>query len=111
MGYPVHQATLGYRVPEGEGPVHLAVTWWGDMPLGEHLREFLRLSRIEAPLRFGGTAIADTDRKLLAERLRREVVERFEPMVAGEEIARLLALRESAPEAVPPVLRPERRSS
>ncbi len=111
MGYPVHHATIGYRVPAGETPVHLAVTWWGEMPLGLHLREFLRLPWIEAPLRFGAAAVAEADRKLLAERLRREILDRFEPMVAAEEIARLLALRESEPEAVPPVLRPERRSS
>jgi 1-acyl-sn-glycerol-3-phosphate acyltransferase len=111
MGYPVHQATLGYRVPEGEVPVHLSVTWWGEMPLGAHLREFLRLPFIDASLRFGAAAFADEDRKRLADRLRQAVAERFEPVVEREEIERLLALRESDPAAVPAVLRPGRGAS
>jgi 1-acyl-sn-glycerol-3-phosphate acyltransferase len=111
MGYPVHQATLAYRVPEGEVPVHLSVTWWGEMPLGAHLREFLRLPRVEASLRFGTGAIADEDRKRLADRLWQAVAERFEPMVERDEIERLLALRESDAAAVPAVLRRGRGDS
>jgi len=105
LGYAVHPATLGYRVPPGASPVHLAVTWWGDMPLGPHLREFLRLPWVEAELRFGAAPIADGDRKRLTERLQAAVAEAFRPMVASDEIERLLALRESDPAALPPVLR------
>jgi len=105
MGHPVHNATIGYRVPAGATPVHLAVTWWGDMPLAPHLKEFLRLPYVEASLAFGAETIADPDRKRLGERLRQAVVERFVPAVESSEVERLLALRDSAPERLPPVLR------
>jgi len=105
LGYAVHHATLSYRVPEGAAPAHLAVTWWGDMPLRPHLREFLRLPWVEAELRFGAEPIADDDRKRLTERLREAVAERFRPVVTSEEVERLLALRDSDPAALPRVLR------
>jgi 1-acyl-sn-glycerol-3-phosphate acyltransferase len=111
MGYPVHQATLGYAVPAGSPPPHLAVTWWGEMPLGPHLKEFLALRWVDARLSFGGEAISEADRKRLADRLRAAVAERFEPLVSREEVERLLALRESDPAALPAVLRPGGESS
>ena len=111
MGYPVHQATLGYGVPPGAPPPHLAVTWWGEMPLGPHLEEFLALEWIDARLDFGPGAIAETDRKLLADRLRSAVADRFEPIVPREEVERLLALRDSDPKSLPRVLRPGGESS
>jgi 1-acyl-sn-glycerol-3-phosphate acyltransferase len=104
LGYAVHWAALGYRVPEGSPPAHLAVSWWADMPLGPHLRELLRLPWIEATLRLGGEPVAAADRKHLAERLHAEVRARFEPLVEVAEVERLLALRESDPGALPPVL-------
>ncbi|MEZ5314224.1 MAG: lysophospholipid acyltransferase family protein [Thermoanaerobaculia bacterium] len=55
VGRPVHHVTINYRVPKGEMPAHLSVGWWGDMPLGEHLKNFLALSRVEAALHFGGS--------------------------------------------------------
>jgi 1-acyl-sn-glycerol-3-phosphate acyltransferase len=104
LGRPVHWATLGYRVPPGAPPAHLVVAWWADMPFGPHVRALLRLEWIEATLRLGGAPIAAEDRKHLAERLRAEVVARFEPMVAAGEVERLLALRESDPVALPAAL-------
>jgi 1-acyl-sn-glycerol-3-phosphate acyltransferase len=111
MGYPVHQATLGYSVPPDAPPPHLAVTWWGEMPLGPHLEEFLALEWIDARLDFGPGAIAEADRKLLADRLRSAVADRFEPIVPREEVERLLALRDSDPKSLPRVLRPGGGSS
>jgi len=105
LGYAVHWASISYRVPAGELPAHLSVGWWGDMPLAPHLAEFLALSWVEAPLAFGAQPFEDDDRKRLAERLRAAVREEFVPLVAGEEIARLEALRESDPAALPPLLR------
>jgi len=104
LGYAVHWAALTYRVPPGSPPPHLCVTWWADMPLGPHLRELLRLPWIEAPLLFGETPYAEADRKRLAERLRAAVEEGFEPVVAREEVDRLMALRETDPDALPAVL-------
>jgi 1-acyl-sn-glycerol-3-phosphate acyltransferase len=105
LGYAVHWAAISYRVPPESTPAHLSVGWWGEMPLGPHLQEFLALPWIEAPLVFGERACADEDRKRLAERLREAVVERFEPLVSREEVARLEALRVSDPASLPPLLR------
>jgi 1-acyl-sn-glycerol-3-phosphate acyltransferase len=105
MGHAVHWAAISYRVPEGATPAHLSVGWWGEMPLAPHLREFLALPWIEAPLVFGEAPCRDDDRKRLADRLRAAIVERFEPVVPLEEIARLETLRASDPAALPPLLR------
>lgn len=105
MGYPVHQATLTYAVPPGAPPAHLSVTWWGEMPLAPHLSSFLRLAWVDARLEFGDGAIAGEDRKQLADRLHAAVARRFEPLVESAEVERLLALRDSDPAALPPVLR------
>ena len=105
LGRPVHYAAIGYRVPEGEMPVHLSVAWWADMPLSEHLKNFLALPRVECELRFGDEPVAAGDRKTLTAELEREVERRFRPMVTAEEVARLLRLREESPEELPAVLR------
>lgn len=102
---PVHWAALGYSVPPGGAPAHLAVTWWGDMPLGPHLKELLRLGRVEATVTFGASPVVATDRKELAERLHREVSAAFRPLVATDEVERLLALKATDPAALPYVLR------
>ncbi|MGE0638901.1 MAG: lysophospholipid acyltransferase family protein [Thermoanaerobaculia bacterium] len=105
VGRPVHHVTINYRVAEGEMPAHLSVGWWGDMPLGEHLKNFLALSRVEASLHFGDEPFAADDRKRLAADLQREVASRFLPFVEREEVERLLRLRHEDPESLPAVLR------
>jgi 1-acyl-sn-glycerol-3-phosphate acyltransferase len=102
---PVHHVTLHYAVPEGEMPVHLSVAWWGEMPLGAHLKNFLALPRVEASLDFGDAPIAAEDRKALAADLHREVSSRFRPFVESAEVERLLALRGVDPSSLPEVLR------
>jgi 1-acyl-sn-glycerol-3-phosphate acyltransferase len=103
--HAVHWAALGYRTPPGAAPVHLAVSWWGDMPLLPHLKELLRLPSVQARIVFGEVPLAHADRKGLAEALHREITAAFQPMVDPEEIARLKRLKETDPEALPPVLR------
>jgi 1-acyl-sn-glycerol-3-phosphate acyltransferase len=109
MGYPVHHATLGYEAPRAGVPLHLSISWWGEMPLGAHLAELLRVPRIEAKVSFGAAPVADSDRKRLADRLWSAVAERFAPLVDSAEIERLLALRENDPERLPALLRPRGR--
>ncbi len=101
----VHHATISYRTPEGEAPTHLAVAWWGEMPLGAHLQEFLWLSRVEASIHFGEGPKSGEDRKRLAAELHAEVAERFEPLVERAEIERLRRLKVENPQALPRVLR------
>lgn len=105
LGYAVHWAAITYRVPAGETPAHLSVGWWGEMPLVPHLREFLALPWIEAPIAFGEEPLADEDRKRLAERLRSAVEGRFLPTVERGEVERLAELRRSDPDVLPPLLR------
>lgn len=78
---PVSYAALSYRTPEHEQPAHLAVCWWGGMDFSPHAVNLATLRQIEAKLVFGDRQLHDTDRKRLAERLRAEVLERFEPVV------------------------------
>ena len=105
MEHPVHWAALSYLPSSEAPPTHLSITWWGEMPLGAHLWGFLQMRHVEASLHFGAEPVAATDRKHLAERLWREVDAVFLPMAESSEIARLLALRESDPSAVPSILR------
>jgi 1-acyl-sn-glycerol-3-phosphate acyltransferase len=104
-GLPVHHVTLHYAVPEGEMPAHLSVAWWGEMPLGAHLKNFLALPRVDASLDFGDAPIAAGDRKALAADLHREVSRRFRPFVDSAEVERLLAQRGVDPSSLPEVLR------
>ena len=101
----VHHATINYRSPAGETPTHLAVSWWGDMPLGAHLREFLWLPHVEASIHFGDAPVRGDDRKALTAELHREVVARFEPFVASAEVERLKRLKAEDPQQLPRVLR------
>lgn len=105
VGRPVHHVTINYTVPAGEMAPHLSVGWWGDMPLGEHLKNFLALSRVDAALDFGDAPVAAEERKRLTSDLHREVVKRFRPFVEREEIERLMRLRLDDPDALPAVLR------
>jgi 1-acyl-sn-glycerol-3-phosphate acyltransferase len=105
LGRPVHWAAISYRAPAGAPPVHLSVTWWADMPFGPHLWQLLKLRSVEARVTFGSEPVASHDRKQLAADLHRAISGIFEPMADPEEIRRLLALRETDPAALPPLLR------
>jgi 1-acyl-sn-glycerol-3-phosphate acyltransferase len=105
MRHAVHWAAISYRSPAGAAPTHLAVTWWGDMRLGAHLKEFLRLDWVEAPVRFGAEPIAHEDRKELADALYREVAAAFRPVVDRAEVERLLELKARDAPELPAVLR------
>lgn len=105
MSHAVHWAAISYRTPAGATPTHLSVTWWGDMPLGAHLRELTRLDWVEAPVVFSPAPVAHGDRKELAETLYREIAAAFVPVVERAEIERLLELKATDPAALPPVMR------
>jgi hypothetical protein len=84
MEYPVLYAAVRYVTPPAELPAHLGVAWWGDMTLGPHLLQLLRMSRFEARIVFGEEPVRDGDRKALAARLHQGVAERFEPLFNDE---------------------------
>lgn len=82
-GYPVSWASLTYSTPEGAPPAHLAICWWSDIEFPRHLLGLLGLSGFTARLTFGDGTVQESDRKLLAERLRAEIGRRFTPVVDG----------------------------
>ena len=79
-GLEISTAALHYRTPGSERPAQWSVSWWGDMEFAPHLLGLLRLSRIDARLRFGARRVAGSDRKQLALDAREEVVALFEPL-------------------------------
>ncbi|HXO19796.1 MAG TPA: lysophospholipid acyltransferase family protein [Thermoanaerobaculia bacterium] len=85
LGLPVHHATLRYETPASDPPAYLAVNWYGDTHFARHALGLLQVSRVEASLHLDPEPVAETDRKLLAERLRAAILARFEPMVGDGE--------------------------
>jgi 1-acyl-sn-glycerol-3-phosphate acyltransferase len=77
LGLSVRYAALRYATPAGERPAEEAVCWWGDMTFGPHLLALLRLPGFDATVLFGSEALRAGDRKELAARLRRAVVDRL----------------------------------
>ena len=80
MGKAVHHATLGYRTPPGEPPAAEAVCFAGGVSFARHALGVLALKSAVASLHFDPDPITEADRKLLAERLRQAILERFEPV-------------------------------
>jgi len=80
LGLAVHAAALRYRTPAGSPPASHAIAWWGDDTFVPHLVDLLRLSHFEAHVSFAAEPIASSDRKDLAARLHRAVVQRFVPL-------------------------------
>lgn len=66
---PVAHAAIRYETPAGSPPARESVCWWGDMAFVPHLRALLRLSAIEAKVRFCERAVVGDDRKALARAL------------------------------------------
>lgn len=65
---------LDYQVPAGRS-APTEVCWWGDMTLPPHLLNITTLPWIEAHVAWGHVEVADGDRKELATRLHRQVVQ------------------------------------
>ncbi len=77
-------AAISYRTPPGETPAHLAVCWWGEMTFADHLLNLLKLPYFEATLVFGSESIQETDRKVLARKLKQQVQSYFFPVVTPD---------------------------
>jgi 1-acyl-sn-glycerol-3-phosphate acyltransferase len=83
LGRSVHHATLGYRTLPGDPPAHVAVCFGGDTHFARHALGILELRGVLASLHLDPEPIAEADRKLLAERLRGAILERFAPVAPG----------------------------
>lgn len=73
-------AAISYSTPPTDRPAQWSVCWWGDMPFASHLIGMLKLSRIDAKLRFGEATIRAEERKQLAILAQTEVQRLFEPV-------------------------------
>lgn len=78
-GLPVHYGTIRYEVPPGYGPASRTVCWWGDMDFLPHLFRMLAIPRIFVTLCFAGTPVTDSDRRELAAKLHKGMLEKFLP--------------------------------
>ena len=70
---PVHCAAIGYRTPPGHAVASEVVCWWRDMPFASHVWKLLALPGFDARICFSSETVRDSDRKVLADRLQREV--------------------------------------
>lgn len=84
QNHPVHYATLSYRTPASEPHPHRAVCWWDDMELLPHLRKLLEIPAIYATLTFASESIQDSDRKVLANKLRNSMKKQFIPVIEAK---------------------------
>jgi 1-acyl-sn-glycerol-3-phosphate acyltransferase len=84
-GLPVTYASVSYQTPPGEMPAYRSVCWWGEMTFLPHVLDLFRLSQFEAKLVFGAQTFLETDRKVLAQRLRDAICEQFTPVTDAEE--------------------------
>lgn len=80
QGIAVHHASISYSTPASCGPAQELICWWGDAPFTPHIVNLLRLPRFEAKLAFGSQAVIESDRKLLADKLRQAVEASFTPV-------------------------------
>lgn len=83
-GLEVACATLRYETPDHERPAEWSVCWWGEMGFTPHFWQLLGLTSYEAQLRFSEARLSNSDRKLLAEEAREEVLRIFQPVCEVE---------------------------
>jgi 1-acyl-sn-glycerol-3-phosphate acyltransferase len=76
---PVSYAAITYTTPEGDPPASTTVCWGDNIGFVEHLWQLLHLRSYTAIISFGDAPVTNSDRKALANELRRQVLERFTP--------------------------------
>ncbi|WP_372633893.1 lysophospholipid acyltransferase family protein [Fodinibius sp.] len=78
---PVSYTTITYRSYDPAKPADTHICWWGEMPFFSHFWELLTLTGFEATITFGEKKMVESDRKMLANRLRQAVADNFRPVV------------------------------
>ena len=78
-GVPVSYASITYTTPDGEPPPSMSATWWDDISFFDHLWRLFKIKGYTAIISFGAEAIVNSDRKLLAAKLRDNVAKMFVP--------------------------------
>jgi len=79
-GVPVHYAALSYESPEGYPPAKDVVVWKRPVTLFRNILNILALPHVNATVSFGPEPLTAPDRKALAAKLRKGVIELFAPL-------------------------------
>lgn len=77
---PCLAVALGYETPADPWAPAATVCWWGGMGFWRHAWNLTGLRRLVVRIRFAPVLRRGTDRKELAETLRRDILERFVPL-------------------------------
>lgn len=80
QGLPVSYCALHYKSPHSPRPAFLTVAWWGSHSLATHMFELAKTHGIKATITFGNLKEKEPDRKVLAEKLHKNVSDIFTPM-------------------------------
>ncbi|NGP87979.1 lysophospholipid acyltransferase family protein [Fodinibius halophilus] len=82
---PVDYATITYESTNPDKPAHLNICWWGDMEFFPHFWELLKLKSFKATITFGEQSVSSSNRKILADELKKEVNRNFSPVIFEED--------------------------
>ena len=78
---PVFYASITYATPPDAPKASDAVSWWDEKTFGEHLWYLFQAREYKAIMTFGEEPIFDSNRKELAQKLRKSVTESFTPVL------------------------------
>jgi 1-acyl-sn-glycerol-3-phosphate acyltransferase len=79
-GLPVHTVSLYYETAEGDSPAQESVCFYGAREsFVDHVLKLSKTTKVTCRMRFGATPVKSDDRKVLALKLREEVIKIFEP--------------------------------
>jgi 1-acyl-sn-glycerol-3-phosphate acyltransferase len=78
---PVFYASITYATPSNSPKASDTVSWWDEKTFGEHLWYLFQTREYKAIITFGEEPIFDSNRKELAQKLRKRVVESFTPVL------------------------------
>lgn len=85
QGLPVSYCALNYESPNAEKSAFQTVAWWGENSLGGHMFELAKTHGIEATIAFGNSTQKESDRKILAKQLHKNVSNLFVPLCKVDE--------------------------
>lgn len=74
---PVSYASIIYKTPDNKPSASDVICWWEDISFAAHLFRLFQIRRFSAIIIFGDEPIRNVNRKVLAQRLREKVNEKF----------------------------------
>lgn len=102
LGIPVRWASVSYETPPGWPPASVVIGWEEWPPLITHIYRAFHAPRIICRIDYGGSGIATSDRRSLAQKLHKAVRSRFRPMpqLPREALRRIDVMKRVAREIV-----------